>query len=300
MRGQYYPATSLLLQFSCSKKCVDLQKWSGGVLKLSRSGLECLSRIFFLALHLGLRMEDEKTPRFTVRRRQRTSSRSRSPGRPTAFRRINPIYRRLTAQSVYRFRQFVSGGNVANTNLNGSTGAVTQIGQQNSSGLGGAFAFTLNDLSQTSTFTQLFDQYTIEKVKVVLRPLCNAVLTTVSAAPPIIQTCLMDCIDYDDNTAPTSLNYVQQYENARFHSVFPNPTERPITRTFKPRVAVTMPNAVGSNVIARNEASGWIDCSQVTIPHFGYKFYIEQGAGVDFLQQWRFEATYWIAFRNVR
>jgi len=76
-----------------------------------------------------------------------------------------------------------------------------------------ALSFSLASLPDLSDFTNLFDQYTIEKVDVVFRvPRASQPATTGEVFP-----FLTWALDFNDSTAPVSLDVIRSYDSCRIH-----------------------------------------------------------------------------------
>lgn len=207
--------------------------------------------------------------------------------------------RRLTAGSVYKFKQLVTGGNLSQMNLNGSVGGNTNLIQLSSGPIAFSLPFIFTDLNQSSTFSALFDQYKIRCVVLRFWPAVIQTTSNNSADTVQGQTFFATCLDYDDATNPTSLAQIQSYENCQNWPVL-STRSKPLKRVIRPHVAFGMPNSANTIVTAGNRRSSWIDCAQAGIPHFGFKGWLEQGPSANCLQNWRIDATYYISFKNVR
>jgi len=190
---------------------------------------------------------------------------------PRGFARENLV------NQTYRFRRSVINGTVQQ-----AAGSDTL----------GSFSFTLGAIQGNSEWTNLFDQYKICLVRVVLRPLFNfaqIVALSTDVFPP-----LCSVIDYDDATAISNvlLSQYQSYKQTRF--------DKDHVRSIKPRVAMA---AYGSGVFASfaNQGDQWIDCASTAVVHYGLKYCIQAGhIGQTALQAWSVETEYFLKFRQVR
>lgn len=138
--------------------------------------------------------------------------------------------------------------------------------------VGYAFEQKLSQLTNSSEFTNLFDQYMIKKIVVKLIPKITqhnlATTTTGNSDLPQVHS----VIDYDDATTPTSLNQLveyQSYKMTRGNQVH--------TRTFVPRVELSAGGADSAP-----KPYQWIDCDSSSVNHRGMKvwFNAPQSTGV--------------------
>lgn len=152
--------------------------------------------------------------------------------------------------------------------------------------VGGVFLFSLASLSGVSDFTTLYDQYQIKACKISLIPR----YTEASASGSLIGN-MWSCLDYDDSSAPLSIDTVLQYQNVkrtRMNQIH--------SRYFKPCVN----NAIiqsGSTVTSSPKSNVWIDVANTAVEHRGVKFWFEQStAGVTY----DVHCKLYLAMKNVR
>lgn len=161
---------------------------------------------------------------------------------------------------------------------------------------GFGFKFTLADLSQQSTFTDLFDQYRITKIECSLMP--RAVTTHLSGtAIGTTPTYMYYAVDYDDGNAPTTVGELQQYGNCRTICMTPGTVKH---ISFKPHVA--MAAFSGAFTSYANMTNQWLDCASPSVQHYGLKvIFPPGGAGVG-VGSVAFDMVfkYYLSFRNVR
>lgn len=153
---------------------------------------------------------------------------------------------------------------------------------------GFATSFKLNDLVNSSEFTQLYDQYMIKGIKVSLIPRYSQ---NPSAPVPAQGGNVWSVLDYDDVTAPTTIDTLMQYQNVkrtRTHMVH--------SRYFKPAVAAEIFNT-GLTTNYNPKKNVWLDCNLDTTEHYGIKWWVDQtNAGVTLDLQ----VKMYLAFKNVR
>lgn len=145
--------------------------------------------------------------------------------------------------------------------------------------------FSLSDLANYTEFTSLYDQYKIKAIKFTLLP--RVTEADVAQAVPTVST----CIDLDDNTAPSSIDDMVQYQN--FRMTRGNVAH---TRYWKPAVSSMAWNS-GVGTAYTVSKNLWIDVGSSGIPYFGIKGCIQQSAAV---QTFDLKVDFYMAFKNVR
>lgn len=152
--------------------------------------------------------------------------------------------------------------------------------------VGGVFLFSLASLPSVSDFTTLYDQYQIRGCKISLIPR----YTEASAGGSLIGN-MWSCIDYDDSTAPLSIDTVLQYQNVkrtRMNQIH--------SRYFKPQVNTAVIQS-GSTVTSAPKSNIWIDIANTAVEHRGLKLWFEQStAGVTY----DVHCKLYFAMKNVR
>lgn len=152
--------------------------------------------------------------------------------------------------------------------------------------------FTLSDLPNVTDITNLFDYYKIKGVKLKFMYLSNFNSTTQvpASALPMIHY----CVDYDDSTSFASEN--QALERGNIHS---RRLDKPFTYYIKPKANAELYKTATTTGYAI-KGSQWIDTNDNTVPHFGFKSYIQSGAGayVTPLGVLKVYATYYLGLRN--
>jgi len=153
------------------------------------------------------------------------------------------------------------------------------------------FNFSLDQLAQYSTWTTLFDQYMIDTVQVIIRPQYNAIGLFVPSSVKI--PLLYTVIDYDDNTAPTTLTQLKEYSNCNV-SMYET-----VVVQFSPHAALAAYDGSVFTSFA-NSTRTWIDAAYPGVKHYGVKMGVEGGqSGQTGLQTFDISIKYKVAFRNV-
>jgi len=147
------------------------------------------------------------------------------------------------------------------------TDDVTNISVSNTNPIAGAFSFTMNQFPTYNNFTSTFDAYRILTVKVIFNPTTTIGSSTTSNAPPITTA-----LDYDDSTAPTSINLTDR------DTAMVVPSGRYFERTLNPKAATALYGGAFTSFGQVNHP--WIDSSYPGVIHYGIKYYIA-AAGVN-------------------
>jgi len=154
----------------------------------------------------------------------------------------------------------------------------------------GAIQFALVDLPGSTDFTNLYDMYRFNKVVWKLIPkVSEALLNAGGTLSNANLQQIHSVIDYDDNTAPTSINQLVQYQShklTRGHQMH--------TRVVVPKCQMTV-----SGASAAPKAKQWLDCDQNSLAHRGLKFIIPAPATPGTTVYYDLEMTYYMSFKNV-
>lgn len=156
----------------------------------------------------------------------------------------------------------------------------------------GAYVFSLAQVPTPSDFTNLYDQYCIKFVKWMLIPRGNS--SDVGTAATTGQNMgVFSVIDYDDNTTPTSIDELTEYQSMKMTR-----SNQYHTRAFKPKIRNAVIGSAGVIVNGNPKATEWIDCNSTTVPHYGIKYALQQLPNGS--QIYDLKVTYYLSFKNVR
>lgn len=171
------------------------------------------------------------------------------------------------------------------------------IRQSTSSDVFASWAFALADVPNISSLGALFDQYRIEEIQFRLRSRNPGVFVANQASPNYSTTTPLLVIDRDDNTAPTTLGELQQYDNCQQFSA-----QDSIDVVFKPSVTPSVfSGGAFSGYAVEESGKYWLDVANTSIPHYGIK--LGMPALVATTSQrfdWDVEAVYKVSFKNIR
>lgn len=158
--------------------------------------------------------------------------------------------------------------------ISGTTGAL------------GSFTFQLTNIPNSTEFTSLYDQYKINAVSVCFYPKQTEV-TSLSTTDNVRGNArILTAIDYNDDTPPTTLDDLRQYESCEVDVIL-NKHERYIPKPL-------FLNNSGQNV------NSWLSTANPSTKHYGLKYGVEPTQAVGGSFTYNVEVTYYIAFKNTK
>lgn len=200
--------------------------------------------------------------------------------------------------AVFTTRQFAATflSSAGLTNVGGSSGAA-QLVQNGATAVNFAIGFELQDLTQVSTFSSLFDQYRWERVKVHGKARSNAISVFNTAAPNSAVPSGFIVVDRDDISAPAGITDCMQYDNAQAVNGAEDWTVD-LVPSVTPALYSTGAFSGYSTVPGD---SLWLDIANTGIPAYGVKGSIGPlTATTSSSWVWDLSAEYVISFRKVR
>jgi len=154
--------------------------------------------------------------------------------------------------------------------------------------------FKLTDVPNATEFTNLYDQYQIKGIKITLIPRANSAdVINGSLVQPIGN--LWSVIDYDDGTAPTTIDTVLQYPNLKRTQMV-----KSHSRYFKPKYVQQLYSSAAVVGYGNAHPNSWIDCNSSAVEHYGLKFWVDLIPTVGTTIQYDAHIIYYLAFKNVR
>lgn len=171
------------------------------------------------------------------------------------------------------------------------------IRQGGSTDLFGAWAFCATDIPNLSSLAAAFDSYRIEEIQFRLKSRNNAVFIAGTASPNNGLTSPLIVVDQDDNTLPTTLLEMQQYDNCNQISAQDN-----LDLIFTPSIT---PSVFSGGAFSGYsiDASGktWLDLANASIPYYGIKIGVPAlTTSTTYKYDWEVSAWYKISFRRGR
>jgi hypothetical protein len=191
--------------------------------------------------------------------------------------------------------QYVAGSDMT---LPTGTAIVGGLLRQNSaSDVFASWAFALADIPNITAVASLFDQYRIDKIHFRLRSRNPALFMMNQASPNYSATTPVLVLDRDDNTAPTTLAELKQYENCQVISACDS-----IDIIFEPSYTRSVfAGGVFSGYEVVTDGDGWLDVANTGIPHYGLKCGIPAlVAATTSRLDWDVEAWYGVSFLTIR
>lgn len=135
---------------------------------------------------------------------------------------------------------------------------------------GGAMEFKLSDVTEFADFTNLFDQYSIQQVDMVITDLHN--VATESQAGQVRPT-IKYVVDCDDATVPAAAQTVNAYQNVKSWTF--RGDGQPLRISIKPRVATTVYRTGITSAYGPAKEGMLLDVDNVDVPHYGLKMWFQ-------------------------
>lgn len=150
-----------------------------------------------------------------------------------------------------------------------------------------AFNFSLSDLPNVTEFTNLYDCYKINAVKIMFLPQMTQNVSLSSLNNAYASARFFSAIDYNDSGA-ISVDAIREYATCKF-----TPILKRHTRYLKPRVQDS-----GSTY---TPGRPWINCTSPAKDYFGLKVAVEGMDSSNVLtMDYTVECVYYLSFKNVK
>lgn len=170
---------------------------------------------------------------------------------------------------------------------------LTQLSFNNASTNVGAYVFSIGNLPNVTEFSNLFDEYLITGIKIKFIP-----DITGNDATPIGSVVALPnfytVIDHDDNTAPSNLDELLQYQTLRMTQ-----GHRIHSRYLKPMVSNAV-YKVGLTSGYGSMRAQWCDFSNTDIAHYGLKYCMDPSWNNATALKYQVIATFYFKCRGVR
>lgn len=154
----------------------------------------------------------------------------------------------------------------------------------------GAIAFQLNSLPNNADLKKMYDEYTVDKLRFEFIP-NGSNIPCVSGATVASRTILYTAKDYNDSTAPASLNAILEYQTCKYSAYLEKQY-----RSLKPCALATNPD--GSIMGA---AGTWVPTSQDAVKWFGLKYGLAaNGNSAGTVQTYQVLVTAYLSFKNIQ
>ncbi len=202
------------------------------------------------------------------------------------------------AGANYTTRQLASTLGVSSglTGVGGST-SVAQLVINSPTAVYFSMGFQLSDLSQASTFSALFDQYRLERVRVHFKSRNPAAFTANTASPNGSVPTGYVVVDRDDATAPTSISSLMEYDNVVAFNGY-DTVQVDLIPSLTPAVFAS---GAFSGYSTRDSDGVWLDIANTSIPSYGIKGGVS-GLTTSTTSSWVWEmfVEYIVSFRKTR
>lgn len=160
-----------------------------------------------------------------------------------------------------------------------------------------SFAFALADIPNISSIGALFDQYRIDEIQFRIKSRNPALFISQTASPNNSSCEPLVVVDRDDNTAPTTLSELQQYDNCQQMGA-----QDSMDVIFTPSITPSVfSGGAFSGYAVEDSKKYWLDLANTAIPHYGIKMGFP--ALVTSTTQkfdWVVTAWYKVSFKNKR
>lgn len=223
--------------------------------------------------------------------RRRYSRRSKKSTRRTTKRtmRKQAIAPRLggkITQPVHYFKRHIDFGAIQSTsNQAFTTGAI--------------YIEPSTDIPGWSEFSALYDSYKINALKVMFIPVSDQIYTFSSSGTPTTYHSQYDfrflsCIDYNDRSAPATLNVIREYDNCKL-----TPNNRIHKRYFKPSFTLDVENTAQSAIMP-NKYKPWLSTSAGDVEFYALKYGFEHQTNTASVPAYRIEIKVYMSFKAKR
>lgn len=176
-------------------------------------------------------------------------------------------------QKLYLFKRF--------------TGSFATLTIQSITDTFAGYNFSLEDVPNYTEFTALYDMYKINAVKITFLPQMTQNVSLGSVNNPQASTRFFSVIDYNDSSAPTSIDELRQYQSCKM-----TPILRKHTRfIMKPKILDS----------SNSSRSPWISTSSPSTNYFGLKVAVENmSSSTTTFMDYTIEAKFYLSFKQVK
>jgi len=151
-----------------------------------------------------------------------------------------------------------------------------------------AYNFSLQDLPNYTEFTNLYDMYKINAVKLTMLPQMTQNVSLGTINNPIANARVFSVIDYNDSVALSTPDQAREYQSCKVTTIL-----RTHKRYLKPKIQ--------DDGKVYTPGRPWINCSSPAIDYYGVKFVAEpMFSTTSFDFTYIVEAVYYLSFKNVK
>lgn len=215
--------------------------------------------------------------RSTYRSKRSARTRRRPFYRNRSFSRSRPSMG--SRQKIHFFKRHVDLGTINLSNV----GIATQ-----------GFSFQLDEVPNYTEFTALYDQYKICAAAVKFIPTGTEAQINPNTFAGNFNIRFATVIDYDSSGAFGSFNDAREFTTCKVKAC-----TQYHTRYIKPRIKSANEND-SNTIVASGNRRMWLNTNIANIPHYGLRYVFEQIPVANYSMQYKVEAKYYMAFRNVK
>lgn len=132
-----------------------------------------------------------------------------------------------------------------------------------------ANSYKLNDLTDYTEFTNLFDEYKISGIKEKFIFDTTVNLTPAGNAAAVMPN-LYHYLDYNDATPPASIAEMSQDDSLKI-----NRLDKVVTRFFRPKILMSASDGATNTLAITPKGNPWISTAQPGIIHYGFKYAVD-------------------------
>lgn len=192
----------------------------------------------------------------------------------TLAKRSRITYNKQPKNQIYYFKRFTGNfGSMTIDNIN-----TTLV----------AFNFSLNDLPSYTDFTNLYDCYKINAIRMTFLPQQTESVSLGSINNPNASARFFSVLDYNDSSALASVDAAREYQSCQF-----TPILQKHERYFKPKIM--------DSASVYNPVSPWISTTSPSTNYFGLKVAVEpMDSSTTTTMEYTVECVYYMSFKNVK
>lgn len=151
--------------------------------------------------------------------------------------------------------------------------------------------FSLSQVPNPSDFTNLFDFYRINAIKLHFIPQAN--MNSTGSLDPLSIPVIHYMVDQDD-----SIGFANETQALEKEGIKTRRLDKPFTYYLKPRVSTEIYNNGITTAYALNRRAQWIDCNSSGVAHFGLKGWITTASAST--MRLKVYATYYMQFKGAQ
>lgn len=152
-----------------------------------------------------------------------------------------------------------------------------------------AYNFSLDDLPNYQEFTNLYDAYRLNAVKITFLPQMTQSVSLSAFNNPNASVRFFSAIDYNDSNVPGTIDDLREYQTCKFTPVL----RRHSRYIYKPKIQ--------DRGQTYTPGRPWINTSSPDQDHFGLKIGVEPMQSTNITSMgYTIECTYYVSFKSVK